>query len=146
MINTYAVANSILKEVDKYNIYISPIKLHSLIYLVYSNYLYLTREKLFNEVFTVECGVPILPSIFYKFYSCDKYIKGYAMDALEKIYIVRGCLFDNSVSNICRKYILFSDKELIDLINLKDTYKLTDEEILSNECVRNRKILKKARE
>lgn len=146
MVNTYAVVNSILKEVDKYNVLISPIKLHSLIYLVYANYLYLTGEKLFNELFTVKDGVPILPSIFNKFYSCDKYIKGYAIDALDKIYIIKGESFNYIVRNICRKYILFTDNELIDLINLNDRYSLTDDEILLYEGIRNGKVLKKTRE
>lgn len=146
MINTYAVANSILNEVNKYNVLISPIKLHSLIYLVYANYLYLTGEKLFNELFTVEGRVPTLPSILNKFFSCDKYIKGYATDAKGKIYIVKGDSFNNCVSSICRKYIFFLDKELIELINFEDTFRLSDEEILSNEYIRNKKILKKTRE
>ena len=145
IVSGYSVANAILKRVEN-KVLITPIKLHSLIYLVYANYLYLTGEKLFNEIFTVENNIPIIPSVLYKFYSCNKYIRGFALDALDHLYMVKGDVFDTCLDNICRKYILYSDKELIDIINLEDTFRLSDEDILLNESNRNGKTLRKAKD
>lgn len=145
ILSGYAVANAILKRVEN-KVLITPIKLHSLVYLVYANYLYLTGEKLFNETFIVKDNVPILPSVSYKFYSCKEYINGFALDALGHLYLVKGDVFDTCLNNVCRKYILYLDKELIDIINLEDTFRLSDEDILLNESNRNGKTLRKAKD
>ena len=46
MISGWVVANSILKKSFEENIYITPLKLNYLVYLLYSNYLYNKNEKL----------------------------------------------------------------------------------------------------
>ena len=67
LVSPIYLANSILKKAKEKNIKINSVKLYNLIYLVYSDYLYHTQTKLFNEQFSPSYKGPILPSVYFKF-------------------------------------------------------------------------------
>lgn len=66
--------------------FITLIKLHCLVYLLYSSYLYNTGLNLFNEPFVLDNGCPKVPNLWYKF-DCYKnnVIKSYAVNSIEEI-------------------------------------------------------------
>lgn len=99
LISPVHLANAILKKVKEKNMKISPVKLYNLIYLVYSDYLYHTQSKLFNEQFSSSYMGPILPSIYFKF-NCygNEEIKTFASDAKGNIYIVHGSMLDSIIN------------------------------------------------
>ena len=55
------VANSILKKSFEEENYITPLKLNCLVYLLYSEYLYLNGDILCNELFVKTEFGPVLP-------------------------------------------------------------------------------------
>lgn len=100
------VANSILIKSFEDKIYITPLKLSCLVYLLYSEYLYLTGEKLFNETFMKSSyGSPILTSIYEKFgvYG-NNVIKSYAFDARGKITYVGNETFNECLTFVWEKF------------------------------------------
>lgn len=145
MISGWLVANSILKKSFEDNIYITPLKLNYLVYLLYSNYLYRTGENLFNEPFEKTYLGPVVPTVQFKFGSFKKNkIDEYAKDALGNIKYVKGDMFDNILNYIWDTYKYMSDVEIFILINNGDFYSnkkigevLSDTDILEDEKNRN---------
>ena len=89
------IANSILKKSSKDKIHITPLKLNCLLYLLYSEYLYLTGESLFNETFIKTTKGPIVPSVYYNLISYEKtLINNYIKDAKCKVIYVKYGIFD----------------------------------------------------
>lgn len=89
------VANSILKKSFEEENYITPLKLNCMVYLLYSEYLYLTGEKLFNEFFEKTKYGPVVPSIYSKFETLkNNVITRYAKDANDRIMFVRNDKFE----------------------------------------------------
>ena len=109
------IANSILIKSFKDKIYITPLKLNCLIYLLYSEYLYLTGEPLLSENFIKSKEGPIILSNYYKFNSYgDDIIETYAEDAKGKVTYVESELF-----NECLNYIweVFKNKDEYDILS-----------------------------
>ena len=108
------VANSILKKSFEEENYITPLKLNCMVYLLYSEYLYLTGEKLFNEFFEKTKFGPVVPSIYSKFGILkNNVITRYAKDALGKIICARNDKFNECLSHIWEKYKNFSDDTIL---------------------------------
>ena len=148
------VANSIIGESFKDKIFITPLKLNILIYLLYSNYLFKTGNKLFNELFIKTKNVPILPSVEFKF-GCykNKIITDFAKDSLGKIYMVNSFYFNECLSYIWDNYKYMDNYELLLLISkmdvisqIKENGILSDADILDNEIEVNSVILKRAKQ
>ena len=109
------IANSILIKSFEDKIYITPLKLNCLVYLVYSECLYLTGESLLSEKFIKTEEGPILSSNYYKFSSYgDNVIKTYVKDAKGKVAYVESKIF-----NVCLNYIwgIFKNTDEYDLLS-----------------------------
>ena len=155
MINSTYVANSILRKYIENNIDITPLRLHCLIYLLYSNYLY-HEGVLFNESFILDNGIPKLPNLSYKF-DCyqNKAIKSYAVNSIEEVLFVKeeDNIFNYCLNDLINKYWNYCDIDLLNYIksecNLINSYKDSDvinvSDILEDEIKRNEKILVKAK-
>lgn len=99
------IANSILIKSFDDEIYITPLKLNCLVYLLYSEYLYLTGEPLLSEKFIKTEEGPIILSNHYKFCSYgDNVIETYAEDAKGKVIYLESELFDECLNYIWEKY------------------------------------------
>lgn len=151
----WRVANSILKKSfnDKDNIFITPLKLNCLIYLLYSNYLYKTGVELFNESFFKTVNGPVLSSVEFKF-GCFKnnVITKFAKDSLGKIFFVVGDEFEKSLSYIWSSYKYMDDMEILDFVNNMDAIRekrvsdlIMVSDILDDEIKRNNKLLENAK-
>ena len=154
MIGSTHVANSILRKFKLNNELITPLRLHCLVYLLYSNCLYY-EGVLFNETFVIDEGIPKVPNLSYKF-DCykNKVIESYALNAIEEVIFVKekDDLFNYCLNNIINKYNGYSDFELLNFIkeegNLISNYhngeviKICD--ILEDEINRNKSILDNA--
>jgi uncharacterized phage-associated protein len=118
LVSPMFVANSILKKAKEKNMKINSVKLYNLIYLVYSDYLYHTQTKLFNENFSYSYKGPILPSIYFKF-NCygDEEIKTFAADAKGKIYTVHNNRLDSIINLNLDLYGYLYPEELIEITN-----------------------------
>ena len=147
------VANSILKKSFEEENYITPLKLNCMVYLLYSEYFYLTREKLFNEFFENTKYGPVVPSIYSKFGTLkNNVITRYAKDANDRIMFVRDDKFEECVSHIWKKYKNFSDDTILFYVESgiavsKKQYGelLSDSDILQTEIYRNEFELKQAK-
>lgn len=117
------VANSILIKSFKDKVYITPLKLNCLVYLLYSEYLYSTQETLFNETFMKADKGPILFSLYEKFASY-KYdvIKRYATDAKSKITYVQNEKFNECLNYIWEKYKNKSENDILLYLENGDRY------------------------
>jgi len=116
IVSSISVANSILKKAEEKNMRITPVKLYNLIYLVYSDYLYHTQTKLFNEQFSPSYKGPILPSVYFKF-NCynDEEIVTYASDAKGNIYTVHSSMLDSIINLNLDLYGYSYPEELIEI-------------------------------
>jgi len=115
----WQVANSILIKSFEDKIYITPLKLDCLIYLLYSEYLYLTGEKLFSETFMkTSYGSPKLTSIYEKFgvYG-NNVIRSYAFDARGKITYVGNETFDKCLMYVWEEYKNIPTVEVLSYLN-----------------------------
>lgn len=147
------VANSILKKSFEEENYITPLKLNCMVYLLYSEYLYLTGEKLFNEFFEKTKFGPVVPSIYSKFGTLkNNVITRYAKDANDRIMFVRNDKFEECVSHIWEKYKNFSDDTILFYVesgvavsNKQYGELLSDSDILQAEIYRNEFELKQAK-
>lgn len=121
LISPVYVANTILKMAKEKNIKINPVKLHNLIYLVYSDYLYHTQTKLFNEQFSPSFKGPILPSVYFKF-NCygDEEIKKFASDAKGQIFIVSNDILNSIINLNLDLYGYSYPEELIQITNQRN--------------------------
>lgn len=153
VICSWNVANSFIKKSFEERIYITPQKLNYLIYLLYSDYLFQTGEKLFNEEFIKTDKGPVLPNVEFKF-GCFKnnVITEYATDAVGKIFVVSSSFFEERLSLIWNRHKNVSDMEILNFINSTSTILekengdyLTDVEILDDEVKRNALSLEKAK-
>ena len=155
------VANSILVLAKKQKIEINPIKLYNMVYLVYGEYLYETKNKLFNELFEVTKVGPVLPSILYKF-NCydDSNIKFFAANSLGNIKYYRNeKIYGDIVNKILNEYKDYSKEDIIQFTTnensayfkakLNNNLTLTDIDILNevifrknNEVKRQKKYVK----
>ena len=109
------VANSILVLAKKQKIEINPIKLYNMVYLIYAEYLYETKNKLFNELFEVTKVGPVLPSILYKFNCYDNSnIIFFASDSLGNIkYYSNKGIYGRIVNKILNEYKDYSKEDII---------------------------------
>jgi len=148
------IANSIIKKSFEERIYITPLKLNCLVYLLYSNYLFKTGEKLFNEPFIKNKNGPIVPTIDYKF-SCfeNNIITKYAKDACGKIIFINFNCLEKILLDIWNSYKNMSDIELLTFINeTSSIFKkenneiIYDIEILDDETKRNQVSLEYAKD
>lgn len=117
LIKPVYLANAILKQAKEKNIKINSIKLNNLIYLIYTDYLYHTQTRLFNEQFSSSHKGPILPSVYFKF-NCygDEEIKTYASDSKGNIYTAHNEMLDSIINyNLDLHGYSFED-ELIEVV------------------------------
>lgn len=147
------IANSILKKSPEDKIYITPLKLNCLIYLLYSEYLYLTGESLFNETFIKTKKGPIVPSVYYKFISYENYIiNNYIKDAKGKVIYVKDGIFDECLIHIWGVFKNKSEYEMLSYIENGNEYskknneeQLNDIDILKDILFRKEKELENAK-
>lgn len=120
LVSPVYLANSVLKKAREKNMKISPVKLYNLIYLVYSDYLYHTQKKLFNENFSSSYKGPILPSVYFKF-NCygDEEITTFASDAKGNIYTVHNDMLDSIINLNLDLYGYSYPEELIEVTKQK---------------------------
>lgn len=99
------VANSILEKSFEEENYITALKLNYLVYLLYSEYLYLNGEGLFNELFEkTELG-PVVPSVYSKFnLFSNQVITKYAKDSTGRTRGITGNTFNESLSRVWEKF------------------------------------------
>ena len=117
------IANSILIKSFNDKIYITPLKLNCLAYLLYSECLYLSGESLFSEKFIKTEEGPILLSNHYKFSSYgDKVIKKYATDAKGKVTYVESKFFDECLNYIWEKYKNKNEYDILSYIEDGNEY------------------------
>lgn len=153
VICSWHVANGFMEKSFEERICITPQKLNHLIYLLYSDYLFQTGEKLFNEEFIKTDKGPILPNVEFKFGSFkNNVITGYAKDALGKIFVVSSPFFKERLSLIWNRYKDMSDMEILNYINSTSTTlekenkdHISDMEILEDEVKRNTLLLEKVK-
>ena len=121
------VANSILEKSfnDRDNIYVTPLKLNCLIYLLYANYLYKTNISLCNEPFIKTKNGPVLPSVEFKFGSFrNNFINRFARDSVGKIFHIKNNFeFNECLSYIWSNYKYMSDVEIFNLVCNMDSFK-----------------------
>ena len=147
------VANSILKKSFEEKNYITPLKLNCLIYLLYSGYLYLNENRLFNEVCEKTKLGPIVPSIYYKFNIFgNKVITKYAKDAKGRIMGISSDTFDECLSRVWEKFKNMDDGTILSYIESGCRYSkreigeiLTDVDMLIDEISRKEKELENAK-
>lgn len=151
---SWHVANSFIKLSFTEKIYINYEKLNYLIFLLYSNYLYNTGEKLFNEYFMKADKGFYLINIYYKFGNWRNYaIKSYASDAMGKVkYISDNDIFDKSILHIWNLYKNMSATELLyflennySCLNKQPGIVINDIDILNDEININEKLLENAK-
>lgn len=153
IISGWSIANSFLEKSFEEKIYITPLKLNCLVYLLYSDYLFSSGEILLNEPFVKAEQCPILPTIESKFRSFkNKVIKKYAKNAAGNIMVATGKLFEERLSYIWNNYKNMSDIEILTFINdtsslnnKKNNDIISDIEILDDEIKRNETALEKAK-
>jgi len=154
IICSWHVANSFIKLSFTEKNYVNYEKLNYLIFLLYSNYLYNTGEKLFTEQFMKADKGFYLFNIYSKFGSWGKdAIKGYAHDAMGKVkYISDNDIFDKCILYIWNLYKNMSAIEL--LLFLENNYPclkkkprtvIKDIDILNDEININEKMLENAK-
>lgn len=147
------IANSILIKSFKDKIYITPLKLNCLVYLLYSEYLYLTGEPLLTETFIKTAKGPIVPSIYYKFISYENYvINNYIKDAKGKVTYVKDGIFDECLIRIWGVFKNKSDYDILSYIEDGNEYskknneeQLNDIDILNDILTRKEKELENAK-
>lgn len=147
------VANSFIKKSFEDKIYITPLKLNCLIYLLYSEYLFKTGEKIFDELFIKTEKGPVLPTIEFKF-GCFKnnVITQYAKDARNNVMLVNGDFFEEILYSIWNKYKNMGYIEILTFINdnnlicnKENNDYIYDQEILEDEIKRKQITLGKAK-
>ena len=118
IMRAWNIANSILIKSFKDKIYITPLKLNCLIYLLYGEYLYLTGEILFNDLIMKSDKGPLVFSIYEKFGSYrNDVIKRYARDAKDKIIYAKSEKFDECLNYVWEKYKNKSEDEILSYID-----------------------------
>ena len=147
------VANSILEKSFEEENYITALKLNYLVYLLYSEHLYLKGEGLFNELFEkTELG-PVVPSVYSKFNLLSKkVITKYAKDASDRVRAISGDMFDDYLSRIWEKYKNIDEDTILSYIESgygysrrEDGEALTEADILMDQISRKEKELEKAK-
>lgn len=156
MIGSTHVANSIIRKYKLIDERITPLRLHCLVYLIYSNYLYNSGKSLFNEPFVIDNGCPKIPNLWYKF-DCyqNKAIKSYAINSIEEVLFVNeeDNIFNYCLNDLMNKYWNYCDIDLLNYIknegdlinNYKDGDIINISDILEDEIKRNEKILVRAK-
>lgn len=118
VICSWNIANVFLKKSFKEGIYIAPLKLNFLIYLLYSHYLYNTGEKLFSEFFIKTNEGPLLANIKAKIGNFNNnVITKYAKDAVGNTYGVNGDMLKAILDFIWNLYKYMDDHELLLFLN-----------------------------
>jgi len=156
MIGAIHVANSFLLKAKKENIGVTPRKLYSLVYLLYSNILYKYGTKLFNEPFQITDEGPIVPSLYYKFNSYgNKKIKSYASNAFGETFYVNNENFNKCLNEIWFQYKDYTENELFTIVTsdnsaynkarINNILILNDSDILSDEISKNEEMLERAK-
>lgn len=153
VLSSLHVANSFLVKSFNERKYITPLKLNCLVYLLYSDFLYETGEKLFSELFEKTERGPVLPSVDFKF-GClgNNVITKYAKDATGRVFVIEGDHFEETLDYIWNGYKNMSDTEVLEIVNSGYEYSkkeenetLSDEEILSDEIKINEEKLENAK-
>lgn len=89
MVTAVVVANTIILRAFQENVEISPMKLQKLIYFLYKNYLKMTNERLFSELFEAWQYGPVLISVYDEFKSFgSRPIDRFARDSIGDVYTV----------------------------------------------------------
>lgn len=144
-------ANRFIQKSLEEQIYVTPLKLNCLVYLLYSDYLFSSLEKLFNEHFIKTNGVPVLPTIDSQF-GCFKnsVITECAKDATGCVPVVGGDFFNERFSCIWNRYKNKSDMEILTFVNAGSLFlrkendkTIYDREIFDDELERYRKSLER---
>ena len=81
------IANTIIMRSFKERVDISYLKLSSLVYLLYKDYLQRTGYSLFNERFEVSLFGPVIPTLEFKF-GCWDIVGGLGSDAQGNTYAI----------------------------------------------------------
>lgn len=147
------IANSILKKAFEEENYITPLKLNCLVYLLYTEYLYLNGDILCNELFVKTEFGPVLPSIYSKFHSFgNKVITKYARDSKGKARGVNGDLFNECLSHVWAKVKNVDDISTLSYVESglgysrrEDEDILRENDMLMDEISRKEKELEKAK-
>lgn len=134
VISGWHAANSILKKSFEEKNYVTLFKLNCLVYLIYSEYLYLHGEELFSEMFEKTKLGPAVPSIFFKFNSFrNNEITRYAKDAMGKTIGISSDLFDECLYHVWGKFKNMDSYEILSYIENGSCYSNKNYgEILSN--------------
>ena len=149
--NTTIIANSLLKKSFEEGISVNLLKLNYLVYLLYSDYLSKTGDKLFYESFINTAEGPTLLSLQAKF-ECfeNKSIILFARDAVGNVKVICDDYLEERLSYIWNTYKNLSSTEILHFLdkseiflNKEDNEPLSDEEILEDEAKRNEKGLTK---
>ena len=131
---------SILIKSFNDKIYITPLKLNCLVYLLYSEYLYLNSRELFNEKFIKTEEGPIICSIYQKFNSYENnVIKSYAKDAKGKILYVQSEKFNDYLTRVWERYKNKSEENILSYIESGYGYsnKNKDEELEERDILKD---------
>lgn len=116
MLNTQTAANTFLMLGYQDGIFITPMKLQKLVYLLYKRYLQLTDARLFDEKFQKWQYGPVLPSLYYEFKSFGASpITKFARDAkgdVEMIDLKTTSVAKNAVLMVWEKYKNYSAIQL----------------------------------
>ena len=148
------VANSILIKSFNDKIYVTPVKLNCLIYLLYGEYLYTTGDTLFSELFTKTENGPVLTTVYQKFNSYgNKIIKNYAKDAKDKTIYVDNGIFVKCLNYIWDRYKNMSLDDLLLYIETGYTYRnksmydtINNIDVLNDMIIKKENELERARE
>ena len=123
IMRAWNIANSILIKSFNDKIYITPLKLNCLIYLLYGEYLYLTGEVLFNDLMMKSDKGPLAFSIYEKFGSYrNNAIKSYARDAKDKVIYAKSEKIDECLNYIWEKYKNKTEDEILSYIDSEYRY------------------------
>ena len=149
----WLVANSILKKAFEEKKYITPLKLNCLIYLLCSEYLFLNKDGLFNEVCEKTKLGPIVPSVYYKFNIFgNKVITKYAKDAKGRTMGISSDSFDECLSRVWEKFKNMDDATILSYVESGCGYSerdvgeiLTDVDMLIDEISRKEEELENAK-
>ena len=144
----WSVANSILIKSFEDKVYLTPAKLNCLIYLLYSEYLFLTGHPLFNELFSKTKEGPVIDTVYFKFNSYgNDIIRDYAKDAKGKTMYVNNPLFVRCLNYVWEKYKNWSLDDVLLYIETGHVYRYKKiDDIINNNDILSDVIMKKEME
>lgn len=146
-------ANNILNRSFKEGIGITNFKLNYLLYLLFSEYYYNTKKKVFQSNFVKTKYGPIDESVYCIFASYkDNVIKNYACDSQGIAKGIKDYEFNECLSIIWNRYKWYDEEEILSIIKEGIEYKKCNEyeiipevKILIDEISRKEKALENAK-